>query len=140
MADAPGYAPVLTEGVAQNKAGHAKCAWFPGIIVLKEGVQAAEGLFSVIIVCIDYSKGLMEYLPAGQKRLSGSPSFFRPSRNLRALWHILQLLEGIGHLYPQPAANRLDPVPNYLAEVRLDVPADDEYDLVKPRRNCIVNG
>ena len=63
--------------------------------------------------------------PAGQKRLSGSPRLFPPSRNLRALWHILQLLEGIGHLYPQPAANRLDPVPNYLAEVRLDVPADD---------------
>ncbi len=68
--------------------------------MLKEGVQAAEGLFSVIIVCIDYSKGLMEYLPAGQKRLSGSPKLFPPSRNLRALWHILQLLEGIGHLYP----------------------------------------
>ena len=60
MADAPGYAPVLTEGVAQNKAGHAKCAWLPGIIVLKEGIQAAEGLFPVIIVCIDDGKRLFD--------------------------------------------------------------------------------
>ena len=108
--------------------------------LLKPAIELAVRFLAVVVIGIDDDERLSEQLPGRQNRLTGAPGLFPVCGHLEAGGNVLHILECIMNLYIQASAQRLNPVANPAAEVRLNVLADDKNQLVESSFNGIVDG
>ena len=108
--------------------------------LLKPAIELAVRFLAVIVIGIDDDERLGEQLPGSQHGLTGAPGLFPVCGHLEAGGNVPHILERIMNLYIQTATQRLNPVTNPAAEVRLNILADDKNQLVESGCNGIVDG
>ena len=136
VADAPGDAAVLGDGLAQAVAHHGILeAVRPVPVVGEVVVDDTEGLRAVVVVGIDDRKGPVDELPGGQHRVGSAPGLLPAQGDAVSPGKALQLLEGVGRVHA-PADARAHQLP----EVRLQFPVDDKDNLLESGPPGIVDG
>ena len=90
--------------------------------------------FSIVVICIDYSKWLGKNLLRCQYSVSCSPWFGTPCRNFKTIRKICKILIYIFHF------NLIaDTITDYRTEFFFNIFSDNKYNLVKSCFFCIIN-
>ena len=132
-ADPPGHTAVVGEGVLHHIADER--------VLLRRGREKLrrpeKAVLPVVVIRVDHREGRKDLIRGTQNGVSGSPGLGAADGH-RLDKHVL-LLEGIGNLDAEGLADRLDPVPNPLTEIILNVMPDDKHDPVKAGGDRVVD-
>ena len=101
-------------------------------------MDLAEAVFAVIIIGVDDAKRRVDQPFGRQNSLAGAPGLGAALR--QGAGDVAQVLEGVVHRHAMGGADRRDAVPNGLAELSLDVPADHKNDVVETRLDGVMDG
>jgi len=93
---------------------------------------------AVIVVGVDDGKGTVDMVLCGQNGLTGAPGLAAALG--KGTGDLRQRLEAVGDLYTGLGTHGLNAVADDFPEVLFDVPADNEYDLLKACGDGIMDG
>ena len=136
LADAPGDAAVVGEGVFQDEARHAER--IVRMILLEVVVDLLIDALAVVVVGVDDGEGGVDEVLGGKDGLAGAPGLGPALR--QGAGDIRQGLEAVAYLHAVGGAHFLDPGADDLPEVLLNVLTDDEQDLIESSLNGVVDG
>ena len=131
------HAAVFTQGVFQHETSHAEIVFFSILLHLADHiiVDYPKAFFAVIVVRIDHHERAVHQALDAQHRMSRSPGLHSAGRRPEALRKIFDLLEGILH-----SCVFFDAVADDPPEILLQIPADNEYHLIKACLQSVIDG
>ena len=135
MADSSCHASIVAQCVSKAEPSHTnmKLSIFR-LLAHKIIMYFYICFFSVIIICVDYCKRLVENFFCCQNCMTGSPRFCTSVRNRKSLRNIFHILERICHF-----CDLLDSFSDHFTELLLNILADNENNFVKTCLQSITN-
>ena len=136
MTDSSGNTSIIAQCISKPEAGHTDVELSVLWIFLHKIIMYLHiSFFSIIIICIDNNKRLIQNLLCRKYSLSGSPGFRAVSRFRKSLRQIIKLLEYIFYF-----RNFLNTLADHSAKLFFQIFTDNKHYFVKSGFQRIVDG
>ena len=136
MTDSSGNTSIIAQCISKPEAGHTDMEFSILWLFLHKIIMHLHiSFFSIIIICIDNNKWLIQNLLCSKYSLSGSPGFRAVSRFRKSLRQIIKLLEYIFYF-----RNFLNTLADHSAKLFFQIFTDNKHYFVKSGFQRIVDG
>ena len=136
MTDSSGNTSIIAQCISKPEAGHTDMEFSILWLFLHKIIMHLHiSFFSIIIICIDNNKRLIQNLLCRKYSLSGSPGFRAVSRFRKSLRQIIKLLEYIFYF-----RNFLNTLADHSAKLFFQIFTDNKHYFIKSGFQRIVDG